>query len=81
MSLTILDDTEILELYEPRQTLKRINDTYQYILYGQVCDDTIDIGNGIKIQEDIFRENSYLKGKYIQIKMDRIAIEFLRVPV
>ena len=54
-----------------------INNAYEYILYGQVCGGSIDIGNGIKIQDDIFHENSYLDGKYIKIRVDRLSVEFL----
>ncbi|MHB1220437.1 MAG: hypothetical protein ACYC0J_00360 [Gammaproteobacteria bacterium] len=77
LSLTILDDPEIVELGEPRTSFEIIKDTYGYVLYGKICDDKIDIGNGIKIQDDIFIENSYLNGKYIKMKIDRLAIEFI----
>lgn len=60
-----------------QHNLERIDKTYEHILYGQVCGDSIDIGNGIKIQDDIFSENSYLDKQYVKIKVDRLSIEFI----
>lgn len=77
ISLTFLDGPEIIELSESKYGLERIDKTYGYILYGQICGDRLDIGSGIKIQDDLFNEYSYLDGQFIKIKVDRLAVEFL----
>lgn len=77
LGLTFLDGPEIIVLDEARHHIERIDKTYGYILCGQVCGDSIDIGNGIKIQDDIFGEYSYLNQQYIKIKVDRLSVEFI----
>lgn len=77
LGLTFLDDPEIIELNEPEYSLKRINKTFKYILRGKICGESIDIGNGIKIQDDIFKEDSYLDKQYVEIKIDRLSVEFI----
>ena len=77
VGLTFLDGPEIIVLGKPQHNLERIDKTYGCILCGQVCDDSIDIGNGIEIQDDIFSENSYLNKQYIKIKADRLSVEFI----
>ncbi len=77
IGLTILDDPEIVQINESKYELKRIDETFGYFLYGKVYGDVIDIGNNIKIQDDIFNENSYLDGQFIRMKVDRLAIEFI----
>jgi hypothetical protein len=77
IGLTFLDGPDIIELHEPQPSLERIDMTYGYILSGQVCGDSIDIGNGIKIQDDIFNESPYLDGQFIKIRVDRLSVEFI----
>lgn len=77
LGLTFLDGPEIIVLDEAQHNLERIDKTYEYILCGQICGDSIDIGNGIKIQDDIFSENSYLDKQYVKIKADRLSVEFI----
>ena len=77
LSLTFLEDSEMIEQCEERYGLEKIDEAYGYMLYGQVCGNAIDIGNGIKIQDNIFSENSYLNGHYIKIKADRLSIKFI----
>ncbi len=77
LGLTFLDGPEIILLDEAQHGLERSDKTYEYIICGQVCDDSIDIGNGIKIQDDIFGENSYLDKQYVKIKADRLSVEFI----
>lgn len=81
LSLTILDDIEIFELNEPQYGLERTNEACGYMVYGQVCGDCIDIGNGLKIQDNIFNEFTYLNSKYVKIRVDRLAVEFLEKPL
>lgn len=77
ISLTILDDPEITEESGNKYGAEQINNSFQYILFGKVKDNKIDIGNNIKIEDDIFEEASYLNGLFIKIKVDRLAIEFI----
>lgn len=77
LGLTFLDGPEIIVLDGEQHSLERIDNTYEYILYGQVCGDTIDIGHGIKIQDDIFSQNSYLDNQYVKIKAERLSVEFI----
>jgi hypothetical protein len=78
ISLTFLDGPEIIELDESKHGIERIDNTFRYILYGQVCGNSIDIGKGLKIQDDIFSKSSYLNKKFIRLKVDRLAIEFIQ---
>lgn len=77
ISLTILDGYELKEIDKPIYSLERINDTFRYIIQGKICGDSIDLGNGVKIQDEIFEENSYLDEHFIQIIVDRLSIEFI----
>lgn len=77
VSITILDDPEITELTELKYGLEEIGDAYGYFLYGQVCEDSVDIGNNLKIESDFFKEIPYLLGCFVRIKADRLSVEFL----
>ncbi len=75
--LTFLDGPELIEKEGKRYGLERVGSSYKYILYGKVSGSCIDIGKGIKIEDDIFKQNSYLNGHFIEIRPDRLAIEFI----
>lgn len=78
LDLTIFDDPELVILNEPQKGIEKLDKNYYgYILRGQVCGNCIDIGNGIKIQDDMFEEYTYLDTQYVKIKVDRIGVELL----
>lgn len=79
LGLVILDEEEIIELDDlnEKKELIRIGDSFKYTVFGKIYDDTIDVGHDIRIQDDIFHDLSYLKNKYIKIKVDRLAIYFI----
>lgn len=75
--LTFLNSSEFTEIECERYGLEKFGTAFGYILYGKVEGDSINIGNGIKIKDDIFKEYSYLDGKFVKLKVDRIGVEFL----
>jgi hypothetical protein len=49
------------------------------MLFGKVSDGAVDIGKGIKIADEYFKENTYLEGSFVKVAADRITIDFLPV--
>lgn len=78
LSLTILDDPNIIVLSEPKQAIEHIKGKFSYIIYGKVIKNAIETVNNIVIEDDFFSQNSYLEEKYIKLNVDRISIEFLK---
>lgn len=78
LSLTFLDGEDI-EVSEEKYSLERIGDTYRYTLFGKVIDGALDVGNNIKIDDEYFKENSYLEGSFVKVIVDRISVDFLPV--
>lgn len=57
-------------------SLKRIGNTYAYELRGMLTAGVIDAG--IKVSDEFLEHNySYLDGKYIIIKTERLDVEFI----
>lgn len=75
--LVSLDGLEAEVLNEKEYDATRVDDSYGYILKGQVVYGNLDIGNDIIIRDDYFDENSFLNGKYVLVKINRLGVEFL----
>ncbi|MTI48434.1 MAG: hypothetical protein FH761_11370 [Firmicutes bacterium] len=76
LGITVLDDFYIEESESRRKEIKRINDDFEYIIRGKLQDGG-KIDAGIIIEDELLEEYNYLVGKYVEIKVDRISVEFL----
>ncbi|MCY9362620.1 hypothetical protein MOF33_07255 [Bacillus spizizenii] len=78
VGFTILDELMVRENKEGIKDLKRIGLGYQYYIRGILQDDSIDAGIVFTDEDEYFSEYLHLIGKHVEIKVDRISIEFLR---
>lgn len=51
---------------------------YQYYISGILQENSIDAGIVLTDEDEYFSEYPYLIGEHVEIKVDRISIEFLR---
>lgn len=77
VGFTILDDLEIHEMNGECKELERIESSYQYIVRGLLIEESIDAGIIISDEDDYFSDYRYLNGQYVELKVDRISVEFL----
>lgn len=76
LSITCLDDLELNEITEHTKQLRRIDNTFKYKFQGKLIEKgKLDVG--IIIEDELLDEYQYLIGKYIEITVDRIHVEFL----
>jgi len=76
MTLTILDDCNLHESSDEQPSLRRIGNSFSYIVTGRLSGDVLDAG--IKFIDDVFLSDyGYLNGKMISMQVDRIDVEFL----
>ncbi|MBR0008931.1 MULTISPECIES: hypothetical protein [Bacillus] len=81
VGFTILDELVIRESIEKTKELERIGLGYQYYIRGVLQEDSIDAGIVLTDEDEYFSEYPYLIGKNVEMKVDRISIEFLREAV
>ncbi|MEC1606562.1 hypothetical protein [Bacillus halotolerans] len=74
---TILDELVIRESIEKTIELERIGLGYQYYIRGVLQEDSIDAGIVLTDEDEYFYEYPHLIGKNVEMKVDRISIEFL----
>ncbi|WP_339246445.1 hypothetical protein NYE53_19910 [Bacillus sp. FSL R5-0523] len=78
VGFTILDELVIRESIEKTKELERIGLGYQYYIRGVLQEDSIDAGIVLTDEDEYFSEYPYLIGKNVEMKVDRISVEFLR---
>ncbi|QJC98292.1 hypothetical protein HC660_38450 [Bacillus mojavensis] len=78
VGFTILDELVIRESIEKTKELERIGLGYQYYIRGVLHEDSIDAGIVLTDEDEYFSEYPYLIGEHVEIKVDRISVEFLR---
>ncbi|MDR4228442.1 hypothetical protein [Bacillus mojavensis] len=78
VGFTILDELVIRENKEETKDLERIGLGYQYYIRGVLQEDSIDAGIVLTDEDEYFSEYPYLIGEHVEIKVDRISVEFLR---
>jgi hypothetical protein len=76
ISFTILDKLEVYELNEETKSIERINEGYNYYIRGILHEDFIDAGLKISDEDQYFYEYTYLIGKPVELRVDRIDVEF-----
>ena len=76
IGITILDDVIIQELSEPKKELERIDSGFAYNIRGVIQADSLDAGI-VLTDEELFRDYAYLIDTYVEMKVDRISVEFL----
>ncbi|CAN2249225.1 hypothetical protein [Bacillus vallismortis] len=77
VGFTILDELVIREKRKTKE-LERIDLGYQYYIRGILQENSIDAGIVLTDEDEYFSEYPYLIGEHVEIKVDRISIEFLR---
>lgn len=75
---TILDELMIREIQEEKKEIERIGLGYEYYIRGLLHEDTIDAGIVFTDEDEYFSDYPELVDKNVEIRVDRISIEFLR---
>ncbi|MGY0691931.1 hypothetical protein ACW2QC_03960 [Virgibacillus sp. FSP13] len=78
IGFTILNELMIREIQGEKKEIERIGLGYDYYIRGLLHEDTIDAGVIFTDEDEYFSDYPELMNKYIEIKVDRISIEFLR---
>ncbi|MEW6978897.1 hypothetical protein QQS15_07325 [Bacillus pumilus] len=78
IGFTILDELIIHEIPIEKKEIERIDSGYEYYLRGLLKEDKIDAGIIFTDEDDYFIDFPELINKNVEIKVDRISIEFLR---
>lgn len=78
IGFTILNELMIHEIQGEKKEIERIDLGYEYYIRGLLHEDKIDAGIVFTDDDEYFSEYPELMGKYSEIKVDRISIEFLR---
>ncbi len=79
IGFTILNELMIREIQGEKKEIERIGLGYEYYIRGLLHEDTVDAGLIFTDEDDYFTDYPELMGKYIEIKVDRISIEFIRI--
>lgn len=77
LGFIILDKFEIREGVNDCKEIERVNETYKYRIRGVLHEKWIDAGINIVDDDEYFVDYPELVGKYVEIIVDRISIEFL----
>jgi hypothetical protein len=77
ISLEFFDGKGFKELKEEKYQLQHIGEAYSYILSGKVIEDSLDVGHGIRIYDELFEEHPYLNGSFVEVKVDRLCVDFV----
>ncbi|AMA74301.1 MULTISPECIES: hypothetical protein [Aneurinibacillus] len=78
IGFTILDELEIRVIYDEKKELERIGSGYKYYIRGILNRDSIDAGITILDEDEYFADYLGLIGKYVELQVDRISVEFLK---
>lgn len=80
IGVTILDDLGMREIADSSNSFRQIGSTFAYYIQGKFDLDSRVLDAGVQIQFDEdevdLHDYGYLDGKYVEIKADRIDIEF-----
>lgn len=80
IGFTILDELMIRELQGEKREIERIGLSYGYYIRGLLQEDTIDAGIVFTDENELFSEYPEMNRKHVELKVDRINIEFLGQP-
>lgn len=78
IGFTILNELMIREIQGEKKEIERIGLGYEYYIRGLLHEDKIDAVLDFTDDDEYFSDYPELMDKYIEIKVDRISIEFLR---
>ena len=79
IGFTILNELMIREIQGEKKEIERIGLGYEYYIRGLLHEDTVDAELIFTDEDDYFTDYPELMDKYIEIKVDRISIEFIRI--
>lgn len=77
IGFTIFDELMIRENKEGIKDITRIDLGYQYYIRGVLQEDSFDAGIVLTDEDEYFSEYPHFIGEHVEIKVDRISIEFL----
>ncbi|MYL62226.1 hypothetical protein GLW07_02535 [Bacillus hwajinpoensis] len=80
IGFTILDDLMIREIQEEKKEIERIGLGYEYYIRGMLNEETIDAGIVFTDEDEYFSDYPEFIDKNVEMKVDRISIEFLKTP-
>ena len=78
IGFTILDELIIRQIKEDKRKLDRIGYGYKYNISGLLKQDSIDSRIVLTDEDEYFTDYPELIDKYVEMRVDRISIEFLR---
>lgn len=77
LGFTILDKFKIREDFTKRKGIVRIESGYKYRILGILHEKWIEAGINFVDDDEYFVDYPELFGRYVEIQVDRISIEFL----
>lgn len=77
LGFTVLNELVIREIEGERKELESTGLGYQYYIRGNLEESIIDAGLVLIDEDEYFADYSSLAGKYVEILVDRISIEFV----
>ncbi|KEO85107.1 hypothetical protein [Tumebacillus flagellatus] len=77
IGFTILDEFKVREIYENEKELERLDQGFGYCIRGLLDENSINAGIIILDEDEYFADYPDLIGKYVEMEVDRISIEFL----
>lgn len=77
IGFTILDELIIREIKEDKRKLERIGLGYEYRISGLLKVDSIDARIVLTDEDEYFTDYPELIEKFVEMRVDRISIEFL----
>ncbi|PFV69284.1 hypothetical protein COL05_29220 [Bacillus sp. AFS059628] len=78
LDITVFGNIEINEGIDGVKSLKRIDNSFKYLISGILNRRFIDAGIIITDEDEIFLERSEYFNKYVEIEVDRINSEFVK---
>ncbi|MBD1221957.1 hypothetical protein [Virgibacillus halodenitrificans] len=78
IGFTILNELIISEIQGEKKEIERIGLGYEYYIRGLLHEDTIDAGIIFNDEDEYFSDYPELMDKHVEIKVDRISIEFIK---
>jgi len=80
LDVTILDDFIIKQVDLEEDLLQQESNSFAYILQGKldIDEETLEVGGiTFEIDSEFLMDYGYLHGKYVQIRVDRLTVDFL----
>jgi hypothetical protein len=80
IGFTILNELMIREIQGEKKEIERIGLGYEYYIRGLLHEDKIDAGIVFTDEDEYFSDYPEFKEKNVEMRVDRISIDFFKTP-